>query len=239
MNDAKINIDELRARVLLAISPLKAADSDTPAEKHFLLDGQRTNTGRTLPAYYLVYFLLVDLLGFKNIGQSEKVAWSVPVEYDGKAFLIEHRKLGLGIFAANLPEDEGPAVEIATLIHKAAKTARPYFDWRAEQAAKRSELNVTNRSVQLFARFEFLLGLYDTRHKEAVERAGETIKTAISETAWSLHYPAHRLRREAKWLALSAIECFFSWTEHVFIHLAILTGHCATGDDVARLAGAD
>ena len=49
------------------------------------------------PEYYLVYFLLVDLLGFKCYGRGEKVAWSTPVEIEGQHFLIEHRKLGLGV----------------------------------------------------------------------------------------------------------------------------------------------
>jgi hypothetical protein len=47
------------------------------------------------------------------------------------------------------------------------------------------------------------------------------------------------LQQEANWLALAAIDSFFSWTEHVFIHLAILQGKCITGNDIARLAVAN
>jgi hypothetical protein len=46
------------------------------------------------------------------------------------------------------------------------------------------------------------------------------------------------LQQEANWLALAAIDSFFSWTEHVLIHLAILQGKCTTGDDIAGLAAA-
>ena len=80
------------------------------------------------------------MLGFRNLGQFEKVAWSVPLEYDGRPFLVEHRKFGLGVFAANVPEDEAAAADIVRLIQKATKAAQPYFDWRAEQAAKASKL---------------------------------------------------------------------------------------------------
>lgn len=45
--------------------------------------------------------------------------------------------------------------------------------------------------------------------------------------------------REAKWNAQAAIEAFFSWTEHAFIHLAILQGRLHTGKDVAQLAESD
>lgn len=48
--------------------------------------------------------------------------------------------------------------------------------------------------------------------------------------------PALALRKRAEWLALSAIDSFFSWTEHVFIHCAILNGKAITGEDVADLA---
>ena len=47
------------------------------------------------------------------------------------------------------------------------------------------------------------------------------------------------MRREAEWNAQAAVEAFFSWTEHLFIHLAILQGKLGTGDNVATLAGSD
>ncbi|OAZ10657.1 hypothetical protein [Thalassospira indica] len=234
-----MDIETVRARAQRAISPLKAADASTCAPKGFLFNAKRTDAGRTLPPYYLVYFLLVDLLGFKNLGQFEKVAWSVPVEYDGQPFLVEHRKFGLGVFAANVPEDEAAATEIVRLIHKATKAAQPYFDWRAEQAAKASKLNVVNRSPELFERLNFYLDLYDDRQREADARKAEKVVTDLSKMSYTIAFPSAELYREAKWLGLSAIECFFSWTEHVFIHIAILRGSCATGEDVAKLAKAE
>jgi len=230
-----VDIDEIRKRAQRAIAPLKAADASTSAPENFLFAAKRTEAGRSLPDYYLVYFLLVDLLGFRNLGQFEKIAWSVPVEFDGRAFLIEHRKFGVGVFAASLPEDELAASQIVVRIHKAVKAARPYFDWRAQLAASDSKLNVVNRSRELFARLEFYLGLYDARRAEAEARADEVIKTPTQHGS-IITQPALNLRREARWFALSGIECFFSWTEHVFIHIAILSGRCATGGDVARLA---
>ena len=37
-------------------------------------------------------------------------------------------------------------------------------------------------------------------------------------------------------MALSVIESFFSWTEHVFVHLSVLQGKCVTGDCVKNLS---
>lgn len=41
---------------------------------------------------------------------------------------------------------------------------------------------------------------------------------------------------QTDWLALATIDTFFSWTEHVFIHLAILKGNLTTGTQVADMA---
>lgn len=60
------------------------------------------------------------------------------------------------------------------------------------------------------------------------------------EGGGTLHtFRAFELRRQAQWLALSAVEAFFSWTEHVLIHLAILNGKAKTGREVADLADSD
>jgi len=113
--------------------------------------------------------------------------------------------------------------------------AGPYFDWLAEQAALDSKLNVHNRAADLFERYTFFLENYEIKRAEAERRADEKIKTEF-EHGYSVTFPAQELRREAKWLALSTIESFFSWTEHVFILIAILQGTCVTGADVAQLA---
>jgi hypothetical protein len=230
-----MDLGPIRNKVLAAISPLKPAGSESAAPANFLFDAKRTDAGRQLPAYYLVYFLLVDLLGFKNLGQFDKVAWSVPVDLQGQAFLIEHRKFGLGVFAPELPESEAIASEIVRLIQNAVKIAEPYFDWRAEQAVRASKLNVVNKTKDLFERFSFFAGQYDAKRAEAERRVDERVETR-RDNGYDIHFPTFGLRREAKWLALSAIEGFFSWTEHVFILLAILRGNVVTGDAVAKLA---
>jgi hypothetical protein len=66
--------------------------------------------------------------------------------------------------------------------------------------------------------------------KEAVEDGTVAIRGSL--TSYSLH-------KEAEWNAQAAIEAFFGWTEHVFIHLAILQGRLNSGADVASMAEAD
>ncbi len=62
----------------------------------------------------------------------------MPLDFDGQAFLIEHRKLGLGVFAHNPKKEEDAAEEIVVRIHIVVKVARPFFDWLAEQAVHHS-----------------------------------------------------------------------------------------------------
>lgn len=199
----------------------------------------RSNGGRSLPHYYLVYLLLVDFLGFPHSGQGEKVAWSVPVHYQSRLYVVEHRKMGLGIFEpqhdqsknTNSPvteQGERDSVEICNLIRRAVEIANPYFQWRAELQAKGSQLNVVNHSSWLFDRYAFF--------KSEADRLRHEYKTKIEKKDFSA---ARDENKRSHWHAQSAIEAFFSWTEHAFIHLAILQGKLKTGEEVRQIASAD
>lgn len=250
-------LDHARKAALAALGDIKPAgppqDDD---ESHALMMASRTNEGRDLPPYYLVYFLLVDLLGFANLGKWEKVAWIVPIRYLGRLYSIEHRKIGLGIFAptykkdlrkvgqaitSGTPSDEAElhAAEICKLIKKAVAKAEPYFEWRAEQAAGTSKLNVINKSHWLFDRYEFLRDeckrLEDEFDRKKDERITTKYPNGVTETSW----PAYKIKRHSEWTGQAAIDAFFSWTEHAFIHVAILKGVLKTGDEVAALANVD
>ena len=229
-------LEKTKAAALKAIGKVRPADNNTNADKKFLFNAQKTEASSRLPPYYLVYFLLIDLLGFKNLGQFEKISWSVPIDYDGQAFLIEHRKFGLGIFAHNASEQEKDAQEIAKFISKGVKAAKPFYEWLAAQAVQNSKLNVVNQGHELFERFRYFLNQYEQISKEAVDRKSECIVTKPRENCTIYHYPSVELRRNAQWLAQATIDAFFSWTEHVFIHIAILFGQITNATEVANLA---
>ena len=245
-------VREAALKALGEVVPAGAQKSDI--ETRGLMLSSRTNGGRALPEYYLVYFLLVDLLGFPKMGRWEKSAWTVPVRYRGRLYGVEHRKMGIGIFAPTLDpnarmseppnaEAEADAREIAALITNAVVVAQQYFEWRAEQAASTSQLNVLNKSDWLFERYEFFRDRFKALSDEAERRKNErnikkeTLDDGTTVTTGS--FPSYTLRREAEWNAQAAVEAFFSWTEHAFIHLAILQGRLHSGDDVAKLAEAD
>lgn len=241
-NDLPAHFLPLRESALKAIAPIRPPDSNTVADGNFLFSAERTRAGNKLPPYYLIYFLLVQLLGFENLGRSEKVAWSVPIDFHGRAFLIEHRKLGVGVFAHDAEAEDGAAEQIVTRIQNGTSLAEPYFGWLADQAISVSAVNVENNSSALFDRYLFLLEAFEAKAEEAERLKDEVVVEegeAADGRAWtSYRVPSHQLRIEASWLATSAIEAFFSWTEHSFIHLAILTGRVTTARDIAALAEA-
>ncbi len=231
------DIQALKEKVEKILEPIASAvEKGTKAEKGFLFTASRTDAGRSLPPYYQVYFLFVDLLGYKNLGQFEKVAWSVPIDYNGTAFLLEHRKLGMGLFASDKENQESDCQEIVKKITKAVKVSQPYFEWIANEAAKRSDLNVLNHSLRLHDRYTYFIDEYKKKSQEASARKDKRIRIQHSDNSWSVEMPYYRLKKESEWLAISAIDTFFSLTEHVFIHAAILRGAALTGEDVANLA---
>jgi hypothetical protein len=234
-------LEPVRDAARRALGPVTAANSLTHADERFLFTARRTEASGNLPHYYLIYFLLVDLLGFENLGRYEKVAWSIPIDYCGQAFLVEHRKFGVGVFAHEPEKEEEAARDIVMRIQRAVKTAVRFFDWLARQAVETSAVNVVNNSSSLFDRYKYLRDACRAKTEEAEMRKDERVVeeggTESKAGMWrSVSFPAFRLRMEADWLAMSAIEAFFSWTEHVFIHIAILTGRARTAADVASLA---
>ncbi|RVU43012.1 hypothetical protein EA187_14350 [Lujinxingia sediminis] len=228
-------LEHIKSKALRAIGEILPVESPN----NYSGWGDRTNAGRDLPPQYLVYFLLIKLLRFPYVGRDEKVAWTVPIKFQERVFVIEHRKMGLGVFTQDPIENNELAIKIVKHIHRAVKAARPYFDWLASQAVQNSSVSVISNSPQLFARYEFLLDSYRAKREEMVRRKDEVIVTKVNTPYGELDefdYPRFRLKKESHWLALSAVEAFFSWTEHVFVHLAILTGKISTGHEVTQLA---
>jgi len=141
------NMSDMARAVLHELEP--AGPPRSSEEGRGLMLSARTEAGRGLPPYYLVYFLLVDLLKFPSLGQWEKTAWTVPVRFRGRLYGIEHRKMGLGVFEPNLDpsartsgrpshQGENDATLIVEAIKKAVSVAAPYFQWRAQQAVATS-----------------------------------------------------------------------------------------------------
>jgi hypothetical protein len=240
-------MEKLREAALRAISPIKPPDSNAQLGK-LVWEARRTDAGRNLPYYYLVYFLLVELLRFPNLGRFEKIAWSVPIDFVGTVYLVDHRKFGVGVFCEDPDAQENQAERIVSLISKGVKIADPFFRSLADDAVRESRINVKNNSASLFQRYEYLRDKFRqscaeaTARKDQVEthtRADQISGISKPTNVTTYSFPGLRLMQEARWIGIAAIDAFFAWTEHVFIHLAIIQGRVTTGDEVTGLIKAD
>ncbi len=161
-------------RALNAIRPIKRADLTARAWETASARSKRTQAGNGLPEYYLVYFLLADLLGFETFRSGEKLAWSIPIDLDGQIYLIEYRKLGLGVFAPNSPDAESQAARIVRLIKKGTRRAESYFRLRAKQAVENSWVAVMNHSNRLYNRYHFFQHQHRSKCQEAAQVGSRT-----------------------------------------------------------------
>lgn len=233
------DIDKYKQTALKILSPIKPAEKEAYTNNNVLFSAQRSKAGYRLPEYFLIYFLFNDLLDFHDLGQYfEKVAWSFPIDYKGKVFVIEYRKMGVGVFVQNLEKDESDAEEIVKKINGAIKSATPFYDYIAEEAVKKSEFNINNNCQKLFQRFEYLLLLYKKELKKYIKNKDNvktTHKVSKYGTMTSYDNVGYKYYQKANWLAISCIEAFFSWTEHLFIHLSVVAQNLSKGDAVSKL----
>jgi hypothetical protein len=152
--------------------------------------------------------------------------------------------MGLGVFSASTAQDEAIAAGIVTAVNKGVGAARPFFDHLAVEAASGSRLNVTNNCAWLFSRYTYLREQF----REKVASVKDTSLYKIEKLVTTMPDGAKVESfsdltfsdlQEARWIGIAAIDAFFSWTEHVLIHLGILCGNIKTGEDVARLADSE
>ncbi len=220
--------DAVKAKASEAICPLRQASGWSFA---YRASCTRTEAGDGLAVAeaHFVFALLVDLLGFEDLGPSEKLLWSIPVEFDDMVFFIEHRKFGLGIFAPNIPHIEESARKVVRLINEGIRTARKFGHFKSwvQKHSKDRNVILINDSIMLYDRYVYFLELFEEqwsafekKHEEASSRtSGDPFGQIASYCDCDYH------REQAAWLGQSAINCFFSWTEHIFIHLAMLLGN--------------
>jgi len=138
------DIESLREQARRVLAPITPAAAPAGRTLDYWVGAKRTNAGRTLSPYYLIYFLLVDLLKFPSLGRGEKVAWVVPIDFNGTTFTIEHQKMGVGVFVPDPAKHEEGAKRIVALIRRGVAVAEPFFEWLAATAVSESQLNIIN-----------------------------------------------------------------------------------------------
>ena len=138
------NFAIIKEKATRALKPIKPIVDKSVAPKDMLFVAQKTTASKDLPEPHLVYFLFVEILDYKDLGPFQKLAYSIPIDFNGTAYLIEHRKFGLGVFASNPNTQEDDVMKIVELICNAVKIALPYFMYLENEAGNGSNINLKN-----------------------------------------------------------------------------------------------
>ncbi len=227
------DLEKTREIARRAISPIQPATATAARDGEY-----KVFRGIPHHYYYLVFLLLIDLLKFDYMGRGEKVAYIIPIEFKGRRYAIVYAKFGMRIEYSG----EGDPEEVFRILARAIKASKRYYQWRADQAATTSDLNLEASANKLFAKYDYLRLRSAELFAEAEERKGEVVKEEFdSEGMKGTHYsfPAFEISQKGSWTAEAAVDAFFAWSEHVLVHIAVLEGKVANGVEVADLVKKD
>ena len=99
-----------------------------------------------------------------------------------------------------------------------------------------------NNNQRLYDRFQYLLTLYKKervkyrKNKNNVKTVSKVFKHGSMTSSINL---GSQYYQNANYIAISCIEAFFSWTEHLFVHLAVVAENMASGVDITTLIEAE
>ncbi|MEG4434411.1 hypothetical protein QUA95_30590 [Microcoleus sp. F10_A2] len=218
-----------------AISPIEPCQSEiSETGKSMTFKGIRHSE------YYLIFMLLVDLLGFKYWGPGEKVAYIIPVAFKGRRYTIIYAKFGMKIEY----RDGGDGAAVYAALKRGMKAAKPYYLWRAAQASETSDLNLISKCPQLWEKYVFLKEQSEALMlKFEAEKDNPVIEEGYDEDgsfSWStVRYPAYDFYKQAAWLHEAAVDAFFAWCEQALVHIAVLLCKLTNGKQIADLLNRD
>jgi hypothetical protein len=214
----------VRSAARRAINPIKPADASTQTPNaDFLFDAQRSDAGRSFAPLLSCLFSSCGASGLQKPRAIWESEWSIPIDLDGVAYIIEHRKMGVGVFVQNKEKDEAQARRIVSLIEKGVKAAAPFFKWMAETAIQDSKLNVRNVSDRLFARYLYFRDSFKAASTDAESLKkdyeaefqqrqlsiywGRSVRAAqelgIADPITKFTFPYVRMSQRASWGGLS------------------------------------
>jgi len=228
---SNFSLNETRENVLRAISPIEKPQASLRSSGNLVVF-----RGIPFHDYYLVFLLLIDLLGFKYLGPFEKVAYIIPVDFEGQHYSIVYAKFGMRIECS----EGGNPEAVYAAVKRGIKAARPYYLWRAKEASITSHLNLESKCPQLWEKYIFLKeqskALLEKFEAEKENRVVEKGHNEDGSMTWtSISFPAYDFRKQSVWLHEAAVDAFFGWCEQALVHIAVLMGKLTTGKEIADL----
>lgn len=219
-----MDLEAIKARAGEAVRPLKQPSDWSNLDRTSCTGC--IGAGHGLAEAHFVLALLVDLLGYEYLGRGDKRLWSIPVELNDTNLFIEDGKFGMEILAPNIPFVEDVAREVVNCIDRGIRSVREsgYFEAWIRECAKDENVILANDSILLYERYLFFREEFERQWAE-VEQSQTQNGIGDPRNIVRLleqDFSCANLRKKAAWLGQSALEWFFSWIEHIFVHLAIL-----------------
>ena len=184
----------------------------------------------SVPSPYIVYIIFVVLKDYSHGGRWEKVAWEIPIQYKGEAFMLSHRKFGFQIQSVDGTLEQAQLAQEAIFkIGKATSVAEDLLQPMIRSQIDLGEITLVNDYHHLRARYEYFRAcaneqLAEVREPKIIVDDSLTIHENLNAKFASYNRGIKRKQR-AGYYAMSMIDAYFSLLEHIlvlvkpFVHL--------------------
>ena len=169
------------------------------------------------PLPHMIFLTLVKLLDFKFFGPAEKVAWTIPVSYDGIPLLLSHRKFGfrLHCLPAARPGQE-VVQQVMRELNRGIRIADALLQPCLEDQVQAGNVTIVNSYHQLSRMYAF----FRSKAAKAYDRPSPkptVLKRDADGKPVATHHDPFRYQFQGFWYAFAMIDAYFSRLEHLLI----------------------
>lgn len=180
---------------------------------------------------FIVFIIFVYLKGFKFHGKEEKVAWTIPIKYKGKPFILTHRKFGFRIIS-NYESDEIKqlGIEAMTQIKKVIPYAETLFEPFVKEQVAKGKITLENQYRAIKSRYEFFRKKATSEFKKAKPAKTkrkvkkQEVKGILTEMI-STHNSSTKYWAAGNNYATAMLDSYFCLIEHSFVLLLPFLQH--------------
>jgi hypothetical protein len=184
------------------------------------------------PVPGLVFIALKTLLGLKNYGPGEKMAWGIEAAYGDTAFAIQLEKFGLQLYVPQAT-DTCAFEDIKRALQKCCAVAESYLMPEVSDRLLAARVTLRNQ----YHRFEDAYQFFRKASREAY--AAPPPEPVVRETPRGTVTSSNPFlpRQEGGYLASAMLDAYFSKLEHVLVLLAAFSTLDVENGALQKLVG--
>ncbi|MGB6058837.1 MAG: hypothetical protein WBF71_11270, partial [Microthrixaceae bacterium] len=163
-------------------------------------------------------FFIVDVIGGKDLGRAEKVAWEAPIVFGGSLIWFRFSKFGMRAWVYNVDDEVAAENLMADCLRRLGKAvpvvSRDLISPLIEATILRGDFTVPNKFQYFLGMFEHLRSSSDATAESA--RQAKPIRKQHRNGA-SVRFPAHAIAQNSEYEAVAALFALFSLLEHLLV----------------------